>query len=343
MTFIHLPEQQHVRKIAAGQQHCLLLSDKGKIYCYGQDGSGGIVLGLDNLNSNTFVRTPTIIDSVANKNFIDIACGVYHNLALEEKKSSKHNPKVYAWGLGSNGRLGLESVEDQVKPAEILSLKNDKVQKIYAGYTRSAIITEEGAVKTWGCGAYGCLGNDSSSMDDECSPKRAIIGFDYVRSLAFGEKITVFVVGKNGELYGCGQLKPEPELPEQVPISITHEKSRAHEEKFVEVSAGKYHCLALTFDGTIYSWGVNRENILGRRIVEEKKTSTFQTHAIEGQGPTKPMTTDAPRIQKPMEQLTSVEAIDDFRYQFFIDKTEQSRAEQEESKIEAKEIKQVGC
>ena len=59
-----------------------------------------------------------------------------------------------------------------------------------------------------------------------------------------------------------------------IPVDLVDKDSKASEEKFVEVACGKYHNLALTRDGTIYSWGVNRENILGRRI-EESKTAAM--------------------------------------------------------------------
>ncbi len=72
MTFIHLPSQVAVMKISSGDQHILLLSEDGHIYTYGL-ATDSTTLGHG--TKRNVLDRPKLIESVAERQFLDIACG----------------------------------------------------------------------------------------------------------------------------------------------------------------------------------------------------------------------------------------------------------------------------
>ena len=94
-----------------------------------------------------------------------VACGDYHTLAVTELG------KVYSWGCGAMGQLGLGDDRDRSVPQVVTGLDfgvDDVVAGIDAGPTVSAAITDQGRLFMWGSGEAGQLGN--GSLDDVFEP-----------------------------------------------------------------------------------------------------------------------------------------------------------------------------
>ncbi len=66
--------------------------------------------------------------------------------------------KLFTWGCGKQGRLGLGSEEDVLHPTEVVLLSNMRVSQVSAGESHCAAITQAGKVYVWGNGSYGRLG-----------------------------------------------------------------------------------------------------------------------------------------------------------------------------------------
>lgn len=60
--------------------------------------------------------------------------------------------RVYAWGSGQNGQLGLGSVRNSNEPAFIDFLKDEKVIDIICGDSNALALTQSGKVYGWGQG-----------------------------------------------------------------------------------------------------------------------------------------------------------------------------------------------
>ena len=108
------------------------------------------------------VKEPTILDITQGGirlDIVKISCGKMHSMCLSSKK------KIFSWGTGLNGRLGLGTNEDVLSPTEIQMLSNLRVIAISAGESHSAAITQTKKLYTWGNGSYGRLGTgfDTSS------------------------------------------------------------------------------------------------------------------------------------------------------------------------------------
>ena len=72
-------------------------------------------------------------------------------------KSISYTGKIYSWGHGGNGRLGLGNYDAQFKPCEVpLDIS---MICIAAGESHSASVDQFGNVFTWGDGSHGRSGH----------------------------------------------------------------------------------------------------------------------------------------------------------------------------------------
>ena len=92
-------ESVNVVKVTCGDFHSVVLSDDGRIFSWG---GGGVSFnkGQCGHGHNKDVESPEVIQSLDNKNVVDIACGGYHTLALTDSN------ELYAWGSGLYGECG---------------------------------------------------------------------------------------------------------------------------------------------------------------------------------------------------------------------------------------------
>jgi len=72
--------------------------------------------------------------------------------------------RLFTWGSGKNGRLGLDSDAKQTAPTQVggllaeLRRQGIRVKSVSCGYDHSACITQDGRVVIWGRGSRGQLG-----------------------------------------------------------------------------------------------------------------------------------------------------------------------------------------
>jgi alpha-tubulin suppressor-like RCC1 family protein len=93
-----------------------------------------------NPEESAVYRPPLIIS--------DIKCGGEHTLILSSVG------RVYTFGHGYTGQLGLGNSRNYDRPMIVKSLLNKKIVKIAAGWSHSLIMTSQGHVYVTGCGKY---------------------------------------------------------------------------------------------------------------------------------------------------------------------------------------------
>lgn len=84
---------------ACGTEHALVLCQDGTVWSWGSGRNGRLGHGHEN-----DIKVPTVIKSLIvseDQKIVQIACGDSHNLALSAEG------RVFAWGSGAYGRLGL--------------------------------------------------------------------------------------------------------------------------------------------------------------------------------------------------------------------------------------------
>ena len=155
---------KRVTHVACGQCHTAVCTDEGEVYTFGGGGKhynkGALGTG-DTEDSMLPRRIPTFGNTVLVRN---VCCGGYHTLALTADR------RVYAWGRGEFGQLGLGHMDNETEPRLIEALAQaGRVTVLAAGENHSLAAMESGEVYSWGYGQQGQLGHGSSS--NEKAPK----------------------------------------------------------------------------------------------------------------------------------------------------------------------------
>ncbi len=248
---------------SVGPSHSLALDTDGKVYAWGYNSSGQ----LGN-NSLTQSLIPVEVDTsgvLAGKTITAIAAGQKHSLALDS------DGKVYAWGLGVNGRLGNNSTVNSSVPVEVDTsgvLAGKTITAIAAGDSFSLALDSDGKVYAWGYNGNGQLGNNSltqSLIPLEVDMSGVLAG-KTITAIAAGSNFSL-ALDFNGKVYAwgansSGQLGNNSDVQSLVPIAVDITGVLAG-KIITAIDAGDYFSLALDSDGKVYAWGYNGNGQLG--------------------------------------------------------------------------------
>ena len=135
-----------VRLVACGEHHCASVTDSGALFTWGRGQSGR--LGHGSIESE---HAPRLVEALVGWVVTNVSCGDFHTIAT-------NGAKVWSFGLGLSGRLGLGSEEDRLVPEPVL-LPNKEVLSVAAGGHHSAILLAPGVLYTFGGGSFGKLGH----------------------------------------------------------------------------------------------------------------------------------------------------------------------------------------
>ncbi|XP_065850462.1 PH, RCC1 and FYVE domains-containing protein 1 [Euphorbia lathyris] len=123
-----LVEYDFVR-VFCGRMLTVALTNTGKVYTMGSSVHGQ--LG----NPQAKDKSITIVEGKLKEEFVkEISAGAYHIAALTSLG------RVYTWGKGANGQLGLGSVEDRNSPTFVEALRDRQVESIACGSNLTAAI-----------------------------------------------------------------------------------------------------------------------------------------------------------------------------------------------------------
>uniref|UniRef100_A0A182QBR2 Uncharacterized protein n=1 Tax=Anopheles farauti TaxID=69004 RepID=A0A182QBR2_9DIPT len=139
-----LPKHVRIRKVAAGFEHCLLLTTNGDVYSWGgglrgQLGNGEIVASNDH---------PCIVEGLAGVKIVDIAAAGWHSGAVSSFGD------LYTWGWNNQGQLGLQDAQHHgrvVSQPQLVSFPGDEdvtVEKVHCGIGHTVVeVTTAGSEK----------------------------------------------------------------------------------------------------------------------------------------------------------------------------------------------------
>jgi len=136
-----------VKSVSSVGYHHLVLSTEGVIYSFGEGAHGG----LGRLEGD--LSAPRAVEGLRGVRVKAVAAGGYHSLALSD------HGEVYSFGHGGYGQLGHGDQEHQPTPKLIEGLRGVRVTAIAAGGYHSVLLSDHGALYTFGHGGYGQLGH----------------------------------------------------------------------------------------------------------------------------------------------------------------------------------------
>ncbi|KAE8910583.1 hypothetical protein PF005_g15614 [Phytophthora fragariae] len=272
-------EDLKVDYISCGGCHSAAVTNDGTLYMWGEThwGQLGLPKEFEAAHESLPVKCP-LLEGVEDESIVKISCGGTHTAALTNLG------RVYVWGRGDSGQLGigsawLKDMDDEgllgvSRPHLLEGFNGEKVVQVACGAFHSAAVTEQGHVYIWGKEDYGMLGVGQTS--DQQTPKRVEF-FDDIPALrvSCGGWHTV-VVAKSGDCYAFGRGEYG-----RLGLGDTKSRTRPHLVKalkgqtVIQAACGGSHTLFVTSDGIAYVAGRPDHGRLG---LTDMKPLSVPTH-----------------------------------------------------------------
>eukprot|EP00873_Tetraselmis_striata_P041803 jgi/Tetstr1/462067/TSEL_007137.t1 len=224
-------------QVACGACHTLGLTSSGQVYSFGQ-GTFGQLGHSDDSNSDA----PSMLKRLWAVGILQVAAGENHSAALAA------DGRVFTWGRGKYGQLGLGDFSSQQSPMPVKALSGVPMVQICCGGDHVVALSRKGEVYSWGRGTWGQTG--LGSTDNTCLPRK-------IESLA-GQRIQ--------QARPCApprSLHPISEaLPEMERFARPMSKGAAACGR-PAVAAGSRHTALLASSGEVILFGNGEEGQMG--------------------------------------------------------------------------------
>ncbi|CAK9867327.1 unnamed protein product [Sphagnum jensenii] len=240
-----------IRQIACGDSHCLAITGDGDVFSWGRNQNGQLGLGhTDDCN------IPQKVLAFQGVGVSMLAAGAEHTAAVTE------SGKLYGWGWGRYGNLGLGDRSDRLVPGEVAAIAGERMTQVACGWRHTISVSESGKLFTFGWSKYGQLGH--GDFQDHLIPHQVeALEKTKVQSISGGWRHTM-ALDSEGQLYGWGWNKFG-----QVGCGNTEDQTSPQllktlvDQKITLVVCGWRHTVAITERGNVYSWGRGTSGQLG--------------------------------------------------------------------------------
>jgi alpha-tubulin suppressor-like RCC1 family protein len=168
-----------------------------------------------------------------------VSLGEHHTVILTD------DGEVLTCGVGEYGLQGTGHTTDALVPVSLDTLEKEDIKQVAAGLDHTLVLTDGGAIFSWGRNTAGQLGHADSYIDIYSME-------DYPRLIDEDS----YVSGENEET-----LREDGEEHRGRPV-------------FVQVAAGSGRSAAVTSDGLLYVWGSgmsNQPKLVGKKQFNGKK------------------------------------------------------------------------
>ncbi|KAG2979830.1 hypothetical protein PC118_g11549 [Phytophthora cactorum] len=213
------------------------------LYSWGRGEHG--VLGHGDTESSSVPRVLKIFNSVR---VTGVSAGLHHVLVLTELDG------VYAFGDGSNGKLGMGDTKSRLSPTRITTLDGLNVVHVSAGDEHSIVMASETffnrQIYSWGLGENGRLGHNDELT--RLKPTRKVItvvagGAHNLATSEMPQGVCVWSWGSGS----YGQLGHRDTWDALIPRSV--DEIRYENIRFID--AGQRHSLAISEARQLWLWG----------------------------------------------------------------------------------------
>jgi alpha-tubulin suppressor-like RCC1 family protein/Tol biopolymer transport system component len=299
-----------VADVALGLNHSCVLSTRGTVSCWGDNGDGQLGVGVP---STQTARTTPIPVANLGSGLRAIATGHFHSCAITSERG------VRCWGWNAYGQLGDGTFAGGSAPVAVKAL-DAPVLAISLGAVHSCALLQGGRVKCWGANESGQLGdgapvegralpvevldlagvaaidagsghtcamlgdgsmkcwgrNDGGALGDGSRTDRAravaVQGLGGpVRSIASGANHTCAVLAQ-GALHCWGDEYPLGAFEGGSTVARPYP---GFESGYTQVDAGNVHACALRVDGAIKCLGDNLYGVFGNGPIDGSRGSDF--------------------------------------------------------------------
>jgi len=241
-----------VAQVSAGYEHACARKTDGTVWCWGAGSNG-------RLGNGASVDSPAPVQVTGITNAVTVSAGYYHSCAVTA------DGRALCWGRGSD--IGTGSISSSNTPVAVMGVAG--AVDVAAGRSTSAgnsptscAVVAGGAVRCWGDGGEGQLGN--GTRDSSLAPV-AVTGITNARSVVVGAVhacalLTDGTVSCWGE-GSAGAVGPNGQDFTTTPVTVT---GIAGAQSLV---AGDGFTCALLTGGTLQCWGRGPSGELGRGAI----------------------------------------------------------------------------
>lgn len=211
--------------------------------------------------------------------------GYYYNYTRTRATMWTDNGnRVYSWGAGMNGQLGLGEEKFSVDvPTEVEELSDKNIVYVTACGDISAALSDEGEIFVFGKTKGGALGGGGKAFTtnltlptrfefQDVKFKHVSAGRSHVAAVTTDGRVVTWGNPDNGKL-GHGEVtadkgyKPK-NYADRAEVDFVNGELEG--KNIVSVECGLNVTVALTSDGEVYSWGSGTEGSLGHGDYENQ-------------------------------------------------------------------------
>uniref|UniRef100_A0A674MCD7 HECT and RLD domain containing E3 ubiquitin protein ligase 3 n=1 Tax=Takifugu rubripes TaxID=31033 RepID=A0A674MCD7_TAKRU len=169
---------------------------------------------------------------------------------------------MLCWGKAKDGQLGIGVERNPMfEPRNCNVFTGRGLKEIVCGGQHSVFLLHDGSVYTCGSNSCGQLGHNKPGITPEFvgaldTQKITLVSCGQAHSLAVNEQGQVFAwgAGEEGQL-GLGTTETAVRIPRLI--------KRLCDHRIAQVMCGNQHCIALSKDGQLFTWGQNTSGQLG--------------------------------------------------------------------------------
>ena len=225
----------------------LAIRDNGELWGWGNNISG-------QLGDGTTTQRNSPVSVVGGyTDWTQVSAGIRHSLGV------RSDGTAWAWGGGSYGKLGDNTIVDKSSPVSVVGGFTDWAQ-LSAGAQHSIGVRNNGTAWAWGGASNGKLGDNT--IVNKSSPVSVVGGFTDWYKVSAGNFHNIGV-RENGTAWSWGsnsfgRLGDNTTIVRSSPVSVVGGFT-----DWYDVSAGLYHSAGVRSSGTAWSWGAGGNGRLG--------------------------------------------------------------------------------
>ncbi|CAK6958600.1 probable E3 ubiquitin-protein ligase HERC3 [Scomber scombrus] len=188
---------------------------------------------------------------------------------------------MLCWGNAKEGQLGIGVERNPMfEPRSCQVFSGRGLIEVACGGQHSMFLLHDGSVYTCGSNSCGQLGHDKPGTSPELvgaldTQKITMVSCGRAHSMAVNEQGQVFAwgAGEGGQL-GLGTAEAAVRIPRLV--------KRLCDHRISQVMCGNQHCIALSRDGQLFTWGQNTSGQLGLGKGEPSKLFPHPLKSLAG-------------------------------------------------------------
>ncbi|XP_073951548.1 uncharacterized protein [Choristoneura fumiferana] len=258
--------------VACGRHHTLVLTENG-IYSAGDNSYGQLGVGSQwaGATGDATASGGALLRAALSGTapLAAVAAGHYHSAAVDV------GGRLYTWGWGVHGQLGLGSIDDKWTPQLVTKFQGRKVLQVGCGACHTVVLMKNGEVWAMGAGVFGQLG--TGGREKSSLPVRValtdpveMIAVGYFHTLALSSKQELWSWGASPQQVRARHARrsppapPDPAGPAQDP-HLAPARLDIHRvaARVTHMAAGWHHSCIIDSAGTMYTWGLNFDGQLG--------------------------------------------------------------------------------